>query len=628
MKVFLLAVLSLCIPAIAQSSLQPINFPVSRAFDSNGMRLSGGFLWSYAEGTTTPFATYTDAASGLPNQDPVTLDSTGSAKIFLSAAFNKFAMQNQFGVQQSTVDNIAGSAIASIVPNSTGSQTINQPSGTTLNVNNLNSAAYINGDRSSDNSAAIQTAVNACTGTCNIVLVNVVIGAKIVLPLNVDITFTAIGPVRVTSTSPAFYRYQATSAAHPIANRITFEGISFTKTNAGIIIWDNLFFNSSTNMGITVHNCHFQLANSGSVAIALSGDSGVVITDNVFDTGTGMVGTAIETLTDVIAGDGTVRTPMIVSVANNTFRGGVAFRQVALNTGADPAEGIMFTGNSFILSTVTISGNEINFIGNSFSGANVVMKDLSNSVFSSNYLDNGNVSGKTLLTIDNVVHQQITANSFVGAGQINTTGVLFTNPRRMATGTTNVTLSGNFYTGANNGTTGCPSACVYAPTGGFGIVFGDAVARNIYVGGESFRLLSDAIKFTAALNRSTIESFEARDVFYYAHDISTFAGNFLIADHLYKRFDVHLEGNVWTAGIQADIASQMIYYSMFPGASVSVTQTAPDVCTAGASVSKGVTPLLGGQYLRLHVDGVLSPVGRAFCDVTVIVNGSVYVGPR
>ncbi len=241
-----------------------------------------------------------------------------------------------------------------------------------------------NGDRSSDNSAAIQTAINSCTGTCNIILVNAVIGAQVDLPLNVTITFTAIRPVRITTASPAFYRYQATSAAHPIANRITFEGISFTKTNAGIIIWDNLFFSSSTNMGITVHGCHFQLSNVGAIAIALSGDSGTIISDNIFDTGPSLVRTAIETITDNVRpspGVQYVRTPMIATVANNTFRYGVAFAQQMLVAEADPGEGFIFTGNHFIGATITLTGVEMNVVGNEFVGAHVNLRVLSSSIF-------------------------------------------------------------------------------------------------------------------------------------------------------------------------------------------------------------------------------------------------------
>jgi hypothetical protein len=630
-KIFLLAVLALCIPAIAQTSLQPVNFPVFRAFDSNGKRLSGGFLWSFAADLAMPLATDTNATSGSPNQNPVTLDSTGSTKIFLSAASNKFVLQDQLSVPQSTDDKITGSAIASSVPNSAGSQIINQASVTTLSVNNLNGAAYINGDRSTDNSVAIQTAVNACTGTCNIVLVNAVIGAQIVLPLNVDITFTAIGPVRVTTTSPAFYRYQATSAALAVANHITFTGISFTKTNAGIIIWDNLFFNSSTNMGITVHGCHFQLSNVGAIAIALSGDSGTIISDNVFDTGPGLVGTAIETITDNVSlssGAQYVRTPMIATIANNTFRYGVAFVQTMLRTGADPGEGFTFTGNHFIGATITLSGLEMNVVGNEFVGAHVTLKDLSGSIFTANYLDAGNVPSQTLLTVDSVIHQQITGNNFNSGGQLSTTLVAFVNPRALHTGTTTVTLTGNIYVGANNGLTGCPSACVYTPTGGFGIVFDDPAARNIYVGGENFRQMSDALKFTAALDRSTIESFEARDVFYYAHNISTFAGSFLIASHLYNVIRVNVTGYIPIAGLGAhNIAASMVYFPpMFPGFTQALTQPAGDSCSTGAA------PILtasanGARYVLLQA-GASSPVGQAHCDVTITLDGSVYVAPR
>jgi hypothetical protein len=68
-------------------------------------------LYSYTAGTTTPLATYTDATGVSPNTNPVVLDSTGTAKVFLSSAAYKFkfVLQNQFGVQQWTVDNIVGS---------------------------------------------------------------------------------------------------------------------------------------------------------------------------------------------------------------------------------------------------------------------------------------------------------------------------------------------------------------------------------------------------------------------------------------------------------------------------------------------------------------------------------------
>ena len=106
----LLIALSLATPAAAQTPLLPINTPVFRALDSNGLPLAGGLLYSYVAGTTTPQATYTDATGATPNTNPVVLDSTGSAKVFLGSALTyKFVLQNSLGVQQWTVDQISGS---------------------------------------------------------------------------------------------------------------------------------------------------------------------------------------------------------------------------------------------------------------------------------------------------------------------------------------------------------------------------------------------------------------------------------------------------------------------------------------------------------------------------------------
>ena len=45
--------------------------PKLQFFDNNGNPLVGGKLYTYAAGTTTPLATYTDASSGTPNTNPI-----------------------------------------------------------------------------------------------------------------------------------------------------------------------------------------------------------------------------------------------------------------------------------------------------------------------------------------------------------------------------------------------------------------------------------------------------------------------------------------------------------------------------------------------------------------------------
>lgn len=96
-------------PSYAQTIYPPINSPVFRALDANGNPLAGGKLFSYMAGTSTPQPTYADAGGASPNTNPVILDSTGQAKIFLSPSLNyKFILQDASGVQQWSVDNIAG----------------------------------------------------------------------------------------------------------------------------------------------------------------------------------------------------------------------------------------------------------------------------------------------------------------------------------------------------------------------------------------------------------------------------------------------------------------------------------------------------------------------------------------
>ncbi|WP_263415354.1 hypothetical protein [Terriglobus albidus] len=95
-------------PACAQTIYPPINMPVFRALDANGKPLSGGKLYTYIAGSSTPQNTYADSGGTSPNTNPVILNSTGAAKIFLASQNYKFVLQDSNGVQQWTVDNITG----------------------------------------------------------------------------------------------------------------------------------------------------------------------------------------------------------------------------------------------------------------------------------------------------------------------------------------------------------------------------------------------------------------------------------------------------------------------------------------------------------------------------------------
>jgi len=92
----------------------PFAFPRFRAFDSNGVPLSGGLLYTYLAGTTTPLSTYTDSSGNVANTNPVVLDATGQADIWLGTSANyKFVLKDANGVTYWTVDNYPPSSSGS-----------------------------------------------------------------------------------------------------------------------------------------------------------------------------------------------------------------------------------------------------------------------------------------------------------------------------------------------------------------------------------------------------------------------------------------------------------------------------------------------------------------------------------
>jgi hypothetical protein len=67
------------------ASLSPS--PKLQFFGTDGLPLVGGKLYTYAAGTTTPIATYTDHTAANLNTNPVILDSAGQAGVWLTNSF-------------------------------------------------------------------------------------------------------------------------------------------------------------------------------------------------------------------------------------------------------------------------------------------------------------------------------------------------------------------------------------------------------------------------------------------------------------------------------------------------------------------------------------------------------------
>lgn len=88
--------------------------PKLQLFTANGTPLTGGLIYTYAAGTTTPLATYTDGSASVANSNPITLDAGGFApSIWLGSAAYKIVATDSTGVTQWTQDNVTSSVALS-----------------------------------------------------------------------------------------------------------------------------------------------------------------------------------------------------------------------------------------------------------------------------------------------------------------------------------------------------------------------------------------------------------------------------------------------------------------------------------------------------------------------------------
>jgi hypothetical protein len=92
--------------------LSPVGGVAAQFFTNTGAVLTGGKLYTYAAGTTTPQATYTTSAGNVARTNPVVLDAAGrvpdSGEIWISPVAYKFVLKDATDVLIATYDNISG----------------------------------------------------------------------------------------------------------------------------------------------------------------------------------------------------------------------------------------------------------------------------------------------------------------------------------------------------------------------------------------------------------------------------------------------------------------------------------------------------------------------------------------
>ena len=129
--------------------LSPVGGVAAQFFTNNGVPLSGGKLYSYAAGTTTPKTSYTSSSGNTAHTNPIILDSAGrvpGGEIWISAPPYKFVLNTSTDVLIATYDNVVGIGAASYQVDNftgTGSQTVFTLSAASLGENFT--FVYING---------------------------------------------------------------------------------------------------------------------------------------------------------------------------------------------------------------------------------------------------------------------------------------------------------------------------------------------------------------------------------------------------------------------------------------------------------------------------------------------------
>jgi hypothetical protein len=112
--------------------------------DTN-LPLSGGYLYIYTAGTTTPANTYSDSALTIPNANPIVLNSAGtfSTSVFFAAGSYKLVLYSAGGIATGTLQWTRDDYEVVSVSSFTASQSINAQTGTSYTIQTTDRAKRI-----------------------------------------------------------------------------------------------------------------------------------------------------------------------------------------------------------------------------------------------------------------------------------------------------------------------------------------------------------------------------------------------------------------------------------------------------------------------------------------------------
>ena len=144
--------------------ISPVGGVAAQFFDNSGNVLTGGKLYTYQAGTTTPQASYTTSAGNVARTNPVVLNAAGrvpdSGEIWITSQAYKFVLETSTGVLIATYDNVVAAGSGSYtVQNFTGNGSTVAFTLTNAPASENSTNVYINGVYQQKNTYSLAGAV-------------------------------------------------------------------------------------------------------------------------------------------------------------------------------------------------------------------------------------------------------------------------------------------------------------------------------------------------------------------------------------------------------------------------------------------------------------------------------------
>jgi len=216
-------------------NLSPVGGVAQQFFTNNGVPLSGGLIYTYVAGSTTPAATYTSSTGTIAHTNPIVLDSSGrvpGGEIWLTNGITyKFVLKDSSSVLIGTYDNVnsindptallnyeasiassSGSSLVGYLASGTGAvaTTVQAKLRESVSVKDFGAT----GDGTTNDTAAIQAALNA-SAAVYFPKGTYLISSALTIPstsagsylygdgenISIILTNTAVSPAMITSAS-------------------------------------------------------------------------------------------------------------------------------------------------------------------------------------------------------------------------------------------------------------------------------------------------------------------------------------------------------------------------------------------------------------------------------------------